>query len=165
MVCLPSSPLDWGRPPQALDRQVLSVPRHHLLPLLTESAIQLTLYFLSSTHFQRERVKYFEVCTWNLSGSVSLLVLGFSPVPRWSAESLHFSVTDSSSFGGPGPLWHLWSLASWLPFGFSLLWFEVWVCFLCSVRILFSVVKVELHVSLQWSERTFWSLHFFRSRS
>lgn len=49
--------------PQALDRQVLSVPRHHLLPLLTESAVQLTLYFLSSTHFQRERVKYFEVCT------------------------------------------------------------------------------------------------------
>lgn len=40
-------------------------------------------------------------------------------------------------------------------FWISFLSFEVWVCCLCSVRILFSVVNVELPVSLRWSERTF----------
>lgn len=42
--------------PWALDRQVLSVPCHHLLlPVLTESAVQLALYLLSSTHFPKRK--------------------------------------------------------------------------------------------------------------
>ena len=107
-------------------------------------------------------MKYPEVCTWNLSGSVSLLVWGFSPVLRLSAEHLHFLCDWLQVVWGSLDLCGTFKACSLGSFGFSSLSFEVWVCPLCSVRILFNVVKVQLQVSLR-REQTFWSLHFFFS--